>query len=533
VQQVDERVRGVAAERSAIRETTRASWFTVLSVVAATSALLLHLVATAPGMSVSEDSAVYVGAARNLLAGHGLTVPFGTVEPQLLTQYPPLYALLLAAHELTGLTMLEFARVINALFAIVTVVLVIRLSRSITGGSLGVAALAAVLVVSSTRMISVHAMVMSEPAMICLGTLGLYMLVRFLQPRDRASFPTLVVAGGLAGLASVTRYVGVAYGLAGLVVLVGAVRRHRCGVRAVAVYGLASLGPLAGFLGYSFFANGQATNRPLGVHPPQARDLRALTDTFGSWFGADAGAAATLVGLITIGLTLLAVARLRPTRRPDRTESHEVTSTLGSFAVSYVLVMLTAITFVDASIPGDAPRILLPLLPAVAVLLPAGLRDAVRGARPSAIALATLPVMVTAAVVVPLTTNSVRWVRYARVNGVAVTMREGTQKPLLARLQQSPRDLTIYSNDASLLYLLSNRQVIDVPPDVSVYTRQPRRGFPQELARMDRELRAGRAELVYFENGFSPSQARLLELVDLTPVHRSGIATIFVSAHRS
>jgi hypothetical protein len=119
------------------------------------------------------------------------------------------------------------------------------------------------------------------------------------------------------------------------------------------------------------------------------------------------------------------------------------------------------------------------------------------------------------------------------MNGVAVTIRDETQRPLLARLRQTPRDLTIYSNDASLLYLLGNRQVIDVPPDVSVYTRQARRGFPQELARMDRELRAGRAELVYFENGFSPSQTRLLELIDLTPVHRSGIATVFVSARRS
>ena len=47
---------------------------------------------------------------------------------------------------------------------------------------------------------------------------------------------------------------------------------------------------------------------------------------------------------------------------------------------------------------------------------------------------------------------------------------------------------------------------------------------------MDRELRGGRAQLVYLDNGFSPSRERLLELVDLTPVYRSGGATIYVSA---
>ena len=189
------------------------SSFRVLSALVVGWVVVLHLVATGQGMSLSEDSALYMGSARNLLAGHGLTVPFGTPEPALLTQYPPFYAVLLAGHKLTGMPMLEFARWLNALFAVVTVLLVIRLSRSITGGALATAALAAVLVVSSTRMIAVDAMVMSEPAMICLGTLGLVALVRFLGPRDGASLTMLLVAGGLAGLAALTRYVGAAYGL--------------------------------------------------------------------------------------------------------------------------------------------------------------------------------------------------------------------------------------------------------------------------------------------------------------------------------
>ena len=521
------------AERPAFRETTVASRFTLLSVAAAAWAALTLVVATGSGMGLQEDSAHYIGAARNLIAGHGLTLPFGSLKPGLLTQYAPFYAVLLAAHKLTGLSMLGFARVTNVIFAVATVLLVIRLSRAIAADSLGVAALAAVLVVSSTRMIAVGAMVMSEPATICLGTLGLYLLVRCLGQRDRASLTTLLVAAGFAGLAALTRYVGVAYGLAGLVVLLGAMRRGRLGGRVVALYGLVSLGPLACFLGYSFLRTDTPTNRPLGWHPPRASDLRALVDTVGSWFTSNAGARATAVGLVAIGLTFVAVARLRATHPQDQGPTHDVASILSTFAVVYALVVLAAITFVDASIPGDAPRLLLPVLPVLAVLLAAGLRDAVKGARISTLARATLPVVVTLVVVLPLAISSTRWVKHARVNGVAVTMRDGRRMPLLAELRRTPRDFTIYSNDAPMLYLLSDRQVIDAPSDMNAYTRRPARGFPQELARMDRELRAGKAELVYFDNRFSPSRARLLQLIDLAPVYRSGSATIFVSARRS
>jgi hypothetical protein len=337
----------------------------------------------------------------------------------------------------------------------------------------------------------------------------------------------------LAGLAALTRYVGVAYGLAGLVVLIGAMRRHRCGGRAVAVYGLVALGPVACFLGYSAQGANTASNRSLGWHPAPPQELRAFVDTFGSWFWSNPGSAATVIGFIAIGLTFLGVAHLRRGESSERDESHYATFILGTFAVTYAVVVLLAIAFVDASIPGDAPRILLPVLPVVAVLLPAGVRAAVRGARLSTMVVAALPAVVALAVALPLTTNAIRWAKYAREQGVAVRMRDWQRMPLLARLRATPPDVTIYSNDAPLLYLLSGRHVLDVPPDVDIFTRRPLPGFPGELAHMDGVLRAGRAELVYFDNRFSPSQTRLLALLDLTPVHRSGIATVFVSARRS
>ena len=86
MQKVEERGARVVADRLAVRGTALASLFGMLSVVAGGWAALAHVLATRSGIGLQEDSGLYIGAARNLLAGHGLTVPFGTAVPELLTR---------------------------------------------------------------------------------------------------------------------------------------------------------------------------------------------------------------------------------------------------------------------------------------------------------------------------------------------------------------------------------------------------------------------------------------------------------------
>jgi len=78
----------------------------ILSVVGGASVLT----ATRWGIGASPDSVVYVGVARNLLEGRGLTVPFGGAGEALLTQFPPLYPATLAGLGLLGVDPLVAAR---------------------------------------------------------------------------------------------------------------------------------------------------------------------------------------------------------------------------------------------------------------------------------------------------------------------------------------------------------------------------------------------------------------------------------------
>ena len=54
------------------------------------------LLATRPGIGVTPDSTVYIDAARNLAAGHGLTAFAADGQSRPLTHYPPLYPSMLA-----------------------------------------------------------------------------------------------------------------------------------------------------------------------------------------------------------------------------------------------------------------------------------------------------------------------------------------------------------------------------------------------------------------------------------------------------
>ncbi|MFA5810669.1 MAG: hypothetical protein WC935_10125, partial [Thermoleophilia bacterium] len=66
------------------------------------------------GIGLRSDSAVYVAAARNLLAGNGLSWLSGGGEVRPMTLHAPLLSIILAGAEAIGLDAIAFARALNA-----------------------------------------------------------------------------------------------------------------------------------------------------------------------------------------------------------------------------------------------------------------------------------------------------------------------------------------------------------------------------------------------------------------------------------
>src|SRR6516165_8924809 len=81
-----------------------------LALVAAVSVLY-----TTPwGVGTGFDQGTYIGTARNLLAGRGLSIAWGEASGQPMTQFPPLYPLVLAGFGALGPDPWQVARYLNA-----------------------------------------------------------------------------------------------------------------------------------------------------------------------------------------------------------------------------------------------------------------------------------------------------------------------------------------------------------------------------------------------------------------------------------
>src|SRR5262245_19022014 len=166
---------------------------------------LVCLLATAAGLSVlyttpwgtgtGFDQGTYIGAARNLLAGRGLAIPWGVSAGQQVTHFPPLFPLLLAAIGGLGPDPWEAARYVNAILRSVNVLVGACLAARLAPTSWTAAPLAASLLFASVHMEFVHGSAWSEPLFLCLLFASLLLLADYVaRPHAR-----LIIGSALVG----------------------------------------------------------------------------------------------------------------------------------------------------------------------------------------------------------------------------------------------------------------------------------------------------------------------------------------------
>lgn len=195
------------------KERFRLDRLTVLTAAVAVLGVALVLAREATyGVMLTHDSVNYVVAARNLLAGEGLTLYNGGVY----IAQPPLYPLLLAAASLGILDPHHVAGPVNAaVFGLTTFVVGQYLRTRLESRFLVLWACLAVAL--SVPMAELSSWALSGPAFILLATLALIRTDNFLTGGKTRS---LVLAAVFAALACQTRYIGVAVAvMVGLLIL--------------------------------------------------------------------------------------------------------------------------------------------------------------------------------------------------------------------------------------------------------------------------------------------------------------------------
>ena len=180
-----------------------------MAVVAVVSGLGLAIAYRGGLVVVWGDPIAYIGVARSLAAGHGVSVPYGSLYTQWhltaggpVSHWPPGYSLLLS---LWSGSVLLWARILAVTLFSASVFLFGFLAQRLGVPRFGAVALAIIFAGTSFQLFGA---VLSEPLFFFLVLLGLHGLVSFFR---RPAMPSILLASIAFGLSTVTRYLGEAF----------------------------------------------------------------------------------------------------------------------------------------------------------------------------------------------------------------------------------------------------------------------------------------------------------------------------------
>jgi len=338
---------------------------------------------TQHGLAQGPDSAVYLGTAHALTAGHGPSVPFtfywDRFAPQTAvnfhgyvpsSHFPPGYPIALAVSSSLAGSVLGAARLLDVVLVAINVFLVALLAARLTSYRSAVAATAPALLLTlypdrisrhafPFGWMTVHQSVASEPLFMTLFTTALLVApFAFVADRRRARV-SLVALGAVSGAALLTRYAGIALVLTfclALVVLDSARPLARRALR-VAVFVVCALAPTLAYLLWAAVRGGGAA-RTLFYYPNHG-DLSSVMEWFGRFLLPPVVPGAPRTGvliLVLLGLALAVVAPALIDAAGNERDAHDVRLLARLTALSlpcYVLVLLASRAFLDARVPLD------------------------------------------------------------------------------------------------------------------------------------------------------------------------------------
>jgi len=158
------------------------------------------------GPWAGSDSVGYIVYAESLVEGRGLTMrmPAGNDSP--LTLHPPLYSIVIAPFILLGADPILAAQIINVICFVATLILLV-VGPYWVNGSFEWGWLVAIIILVSPSMLEIFTGAMSEPLFILLTYLNIFLAARYWTHPSKKYW---ILSAVFAGLAGVTRYIGVA-----------------------------------------------------------------------------------------------------------------------------------------------------------------------------------------------------------------------------------------------------------------------------------------------------------------------------------
>jgi hypothetical protein len=513
------------------RTTVATVLLVILAVGVATTVILLT---TPYGLSLRDDSYSYVAGAVSLARGTGFGRLTGDGSVNLITNFPPLYSLVLAASIKIGVDVYLFARVFSsALFGLTALAAALGVHRATS--SVGFAALAAGVVIGSDTLIEQYVWLQSEPLFLCLTLVGLVSIGSYISNPSRRG--SLVLATSAIALAAYTRFAGVGLILAGsLAILVLDRRPIAVRIRQAGLLMVVGVTPIIAFAVRNLGLKGSAANRPAPFwHPPVANAWHDALLLSLKWLIPDRIAAlltsSALVSLVTfVALALVSTwlgvrltGKARTSSPPDPLLNHLTVQAL--FCLTYLITIVMTVLFFDRLTPLDE-RILAPVHLSILIILALGAaylsRDSTLRRRWS------IGLLVTAFAAFHIL-RSALVVESLALDGRGYASQRWRTSPTLAYARSLPA-VPIFTNNLPAMYFVAGRTAYAIPTPTNLSSLEANASYARELSAMRKLLREGDGYLVYV--GYPPTDPQgVAELEALTsglvPVHVFSEGTIY------
>ncbi len=224
------------------------------------------------GAGLTDDSYSYISSARNMVAGKGFDhTPL----------FPPLLSLVLSAIGIFKIDPLISIRWLNAMLFAVNIYLIARIIYTLTKSRFFSLTGAFFALISST-LIMVHSWAMSEPLFFTFLLFGLWV---YSNGYTKSGWRLPLYTGIFFGLASLTRYIGIALLLSGGIYwLFEKDKNLRTRFHNAFIFSLVGIFPLSLWLIRNMILLGDATKRPFGVHLIPANSLVIMLNAVLLWF---------------------------------------------------------------------------------------------------------------------------------------------------------------------------------------------------------------------------------------------------------
>jgi hypothetical protein len=455
-----------------------------------------------------------------------------------------------------GVSIETVARVLNGLLFGANVLLVGIAIKSCARDSFWLPILGALLTLAAPDIAGIHTFALTEGLFIFLSLSGLVSLSRYIQTK-RGTW--LVVSATAIAMALLTRYVGVALVITGVLVLlfVNGRRSKRCGRRCFDAlsFGLISCLPMGLWAIRDVRVGEGVIDREFVFHPAGLRQVVVGLSTVSSWLllgkvRTDLRIIFFVVEIAAAGLFVFFLRRRRQANvaardyHPDNPASGEMFRTHGGssplliilliFIVSYMGVLIFTASFVDADTVLDH-RALVPVHVATIVLC-CGLAWKTFESFKQRPAIRATFVALAIVFVVSYSTRCAIWFMQTRQDGQGYASRAWKESQTISHVKNLPAGVPIYSNGYDAIYYLTRRSAIYIPEKVKHGTGRDNGNYATEVESMGRVLKERSGVLVYFnkfpERWFLPSETELKQQLELRSAEINSDGSVYAGTDR-